>query len=77
MVSASHGDLDAQVALGDMFKEGLEVRQDYQATMDWYLKAAEQGNAEGQAKVGLLYYLGMGVRQNCSTAMNWYYKATN
>ncbi|OAQ26368.1 HCP-like protein [Linnemannia elongata AG-77] len=74
-ISASHGDRDAQVALGDMYRDGEGVAQDYQEAMDWYLKAAEQGDAAGQQRVGALYYQGFGVSQNYSTAMDWYLKA--
>ncbi|KAG9061804.1 hypothetical protein KI688_006955 [Linnemannia hyalina] len=62
-ISASHGDKDAQVALGDMYKDGKGVAQDYQSAMDWYLKAVEQGDAAGQQRVGVLYDEGFGVRR--------------
>ncbi|KAF9130649.1 hypothetical protein BGX30_013408, partial [Mortierella sp. GBA39] len=74
-ISASHGDKDAQVALGDMYKDGKGVAQDYQAAMDWYLKAVEQGDAVGQQRVGALYDDGFGVPKNYSMAMIWYLKA--
>ncbi|KAG0281039.1 hypothetical protein BGZ95_007239 [Linnemannia exigua] len=75
IISASHGDKNDQVALGDMYQDGRGVQRDYQAAMDWYLKAAEQGDAIGQRKVGVLYDKALGVAQSYSTAMTWYLKA--
>jgi TPR repeat protein len=72
LMKATLGDKDAQVAVGDMYKDGQGVAQDYQAAMDWYLKAAEQDDPVGQRKVGVLYDHGLGVTQNYSTAMEWY-----
>ncbi|KAG0064407.1 hypothetical protein BGZ89_009118 [Linnemannia elongata] len=76
-ISASQGDKDAQVALGDMYREGEGVQQDYQAAMDWYLKAANQEDSIGQRRVGFLYYGGLGVSQSHSTALEWFIKAAN
>ncbi|KAF9545320.1 hypothetical protein EC957_011074 [Mortierella hygrophila] len=75
IISAGEGDKDAQVALGDMYKDGKVVPQNYQTAMDWYFKAVEQGDAAGQQRVGVLYDEGFGVPQNYSTAMNWYLKS--
>ncbi|KAF9279683.1 hypothetical protein BGZ88_012609 [Linnemannia elongata] len=76
-ISASQGDKNAQVALGDIYREGEGVQQDYQAAMDWYLQAANQGDANGQRKVGFLYDGGLGVSQSYSTALEWYIKAAD
>ncbi|KAF9546988.1 hypothetical protein EC957_008992 [Mortierella hygrophila] len=76
-INASHGDKDAQVTLGDMYRDGKGVPQDYQAAMDWYLKAAEQGDPAGQRGVGGLYYYGHGVPRDYSAAMDWGLKAAN
>ncbi|KAG0065237.1 hypothetical protein BGZ89_008488 [Linnemannia elongata] len=76
-ISAGHGDKDAQVNLGDIYREGNEVPQDYQVAMNWYLKAAEQGDPVGQQRVGAMYSHGFGVPQDYSTAMSWFLKAAN
>ncbi|KAK5820679.1 hypothetical protein F5H01DRAFT_411899, partial [Linnemannia elongata] len=76
-ISASLGDKKAQVALGDMYRDGRGVPQDYQAAMDWYFKAVEQGDAAGQHRVGGLYAKGFGVPQNYATAMDWYLRAAD
>ncbi|KAF9142353.1 hypothetical protein BG015_000947 [Linnemannia schmuckeri] len=74
-ISASQGDKDAQVALGDMYHDGKLVPRNYQAAMVWYLKAAEQGDPAGQYYVGALHNSGLGVPQDYAQAMYWYLKA--
>ncbi|KAG0061151.1 hypothetical protein BGZ90_003699 [Linnemannia elongata] len=82
-ISAGHGDKDAQVNLGDIYREGngvphgFGVPQDYSTAMSWFLKAANQGNAPAQCNVGSLYENGHGVPQNFQQAMVWYLKAAN
>ncbi|KAG0273802.1 hypothetical protein BGZ96_004656 [Linnemannia gamsii] len=51
LIKATLGEKDAQAVVGDMYKDGQGVAQDYQAAMDWYLKAAEQKDPVGQRKV--------------------------
>ncbi|KAF9900459.1 hypothetical protein EC991_007322 [Linnemannia zychae] len=77
LAKANQGDKKAQVTLGDMYKEGKEVGQDYSAAMVWYLKAANQGDPIGQRKVGLLHRNGLGVPTNIATATEWYLKSAN
>ncbi|KAG0278741.1 hypothetical protein BGZ96_002253, partial [Linnemannia gamsii] len=50
LMKAALGDKDAQVAVGDMYRDGQGVAQDYQAAMDWYLKVAEQKDPVGQRR---------------------------
>ncbi|KAF9901214.1 hypothetical protein EC991_006413 [Linnemannia zychae] len=63
MISASQGDINAQVALGDRYRKGDGVNQDYQEAMDWYLKAAEQNNSQAQFMIGVLYFQHNGFEQ--------------
>ncbi|KAG0378839.1 hypothetical protein BGX24_002629 [Mortierella sp. AD032] len=70
--SAKQGNTYAQVALGDMYREGNGVSKDLQAALDWFSKAAEQGDAVAQYKVGTLYNQGEGVSQDFSKAEEWY-----
>ncbi|KAG0278942.1 hypothetical protein BGZ95_002717 [Linnemannia exigua] len=75
MTNASRGDMDAQVALGDMYRDGRGVAQDYRTSVDWYLKAAEQGHVVAQANVGAAYeqgpFQGLGVAQDDERALKW------
>ncbi|KAG0281040.1 hypothetical protein BGZ95_007240 [Linnemannia exigua] len=75
ITSVNHGDKAAIVALGDKYRDGEGVQQDYKVAMDLYLEAAEQGDAQGQRNVGYLYERGFGVAQDYSSAMDWYMKA--
>ncbi|KAG0270305.1 hypothetical protein BGZ96_006320, partial [Linnemannia gamsii] len=69
---AALGDKDAQIALGDMYREAKGVQQDYQAAMGWYRRAADQGDAIGLRRIGYLYALGLGVAQDHQKAMEWF-----
>ncbi|KAF9089364.1 hypothetical protein BGX29_012098 [Mortierella sp. GBA35] len=77
MASVTLGDKDVQVTLGDMYRDGVGVPQDYRAAMDWYLKAAEQGQADAQFNVGIMFANGQGVPKDYSRAMDWYRKAAD
>ncbi|KAK5828185.1 hypothetical protein F5H01DRAFT_375916 [Linnemannia elongata] len=76
-LNANLGDKDAQVTLGDMYKEGKGILQDYEQAMTWYLKAANQRSAPAQYAIGSLYDHGQGVPQDYEQAMDWYLKAAN
>lgn len=72
MMNARLGDKHAQNTLGEMYKDGHGVHQDYQAAMDWFLKAADQGLARAQFNIGDLYDYGHGVPEDFSKAMDWF-----
>ncbi|KAF9279737.1 hypothetical protein BGZ88_012569 [Linnemannia elongata] len=74
---ASLGDAKSQVELGDMYRVGNGVVQDFKEAHGWYLKAANQGDPSGQCNVGHLYRLELGVDRNHSTALSWYKKAAD
>ncbi|KAF9294111.1 hypothetical protein BGZ88_004431 [Linnemannia elongata] len=76
-LNANFGYKDAQVILGDMYKEGKGVLQDSEQAMLWYLKAANQGSALAQFNVGYIYDHGHGVPQDYEKAMTWYRKAAD
>lgn len=72
---AEQGDALAQALVGDMYKEGLGVKQDDVEAVKWYRKAAEQGEANAQAILGFSYLLGKGIQVNKSLAKEWFGKA--
>ncbi|KAG0375537.1 hypothetical protein BGX24_008962 [Mortierella sp. AD032] len=76
-ISASQGDSAAQIALGDMYRDGNGVPQDDQAAFGWYLPAAEQGDPIGQIRLGELYMYGQGVPQDYEKSLEWYLLAAN
>ncbi|KAK5829608.1 hypothetical protein F5H01DRAFT_393690 [Linnemannia elongata] len=77
VVKASLGDAKSQVELGDMYRTGDGVEEDFDEARYWYFKAANQGYPAGQCNVGHLYRLELGVDRNHSTAMSWYKKAAD
>ncbi|OAQ27672.1 HCP-like protein [Linnemannia elongata AG-77] len=72
---ATLGDARSQVELGDMYRVGDGVEQDFEQAHDWYLKAANQGDPSGQCNLGHLYRLELGVDRDHSIALSWYKKA--
>ncbi|KAK3809643.1 MAG: hypothetical protein JOS17DRAFT_536663 [Linnemannia elongata] len=77
VVKASLGDARSQVELGDMYRTGDRIEQDFEVARHWYLKAANQGDPAGQCNLGHLYRLELGVERNHSTALSWYKKAAD
>jgi len=73
--AADNGDADAQVLLGDAYRDGKGVQQNYTEAAAWYRKAAEAGNARGQCSLGLAYYSGHGVTWVYDQAVWWFRKA--
>ncbi|KAG0063685.1 hypothetical protein BGZ89_009699 [Linnemannia elongata] len=77
VVKASLGDAKSQVELGDMYRVGDGVEQDFDEARYWYLKAANQGDPAGQCNLGHLYRLELGVDRDHWTALSWYKKAAH
>jgi len=75
--AAEEGHLKAQLSLGDMFKSGNGVKQDYEKALKWYLKASQANDATSQFNVAEMYCHGEGVNQNYSKALEWYLKAAD
>lgn len=72
MMNARLGDNKSLIALGDMYRDGRGVRQDYKAAMNRYKKAADVGYAEAQCNIGQLHYNGQGVACDHYEAFKWY-----
>ena len=72
---AEREDIIAQVVLGNMYRLGHGVRQDYSKAVEWYKKAAERGYADAQCNLGYMYDRGHGVEQDFAKAVEWYRKA--
>ena len=71
-VKAEQGDSGAQYNLGNMYRKGEGVLQDYKEAVKWYKKSAEQGHAKAQYNLGLAYVKGEGVLQDYVMAhMYW------
>lgn len=74
---ANGGDSKAMVELGDRYRNGSGVSEDYGQAMFWYRKAAEGGNIFAMKTIGWLYQTGRGVPQDYVEAMRWYRKAAD
>ncbi len=59
-------------AMGDKYRLGQGVAQDYNEAVKWYRLSAEQGNAAGQNNLGWMYANGLGVAQDYTEAVKWY-----
>ena len=70
-LAADQGASNAQVALGDMYKDGKGIVQDYKAALKWYELAAEQGDFFAQFKLGEMYYEGKGIKDYTRAHMWW------
>ena len=73
--AAGLGHVQAYVALGLMFSDGLAFVPDYVVANDWFAKAAALGNAEAQYRLGIQLRKGLGINQNPKQAAEWYRKA--
>jgi hypothetical protein len=66
---------NAQFIIGEMYYNGLVVKEDRAEAAIWFRKAAEQGNAESQFVIGEMYYNGLGVKEDRAEAIIWLRKA--
>ena len=73
--AAEQGDPAGQYNLGQMYREGLGVRQDDVEAAKWYRKAAEQGVASAENNLAIMYLKGKGVLQDKLEAAKWFRKA--
>ena len=74
---AEHGDAHAQSDLGNMYRKGQGVPQDYAEALRWYRKAADQGDADAQYSLGNMYRKGQGVPQDYAEALHRYRAAAD
>ena len=74
---ANDGNANAQVILGNLYEQGLGVKQNYQSALSWYQKAGDQDSPEGQYNAGLLYFNGTGVAKDYRTAYEWFNDAAD
>ena len=68
---AEAGSAEAQVALADLYHNGLGVPADTAAAARWYRRAAAQGDAVAQLNLGDFYSRGRGVARDLAEAYAW------
>ena len=72
---ADAGDAEAQMQLGNLYREGTGVDRNAETAVQWYRQAAEHGHAEAQYRLGSMHLTGEGVFKDDVWAINWYRKA--
>ncbi len=66
---------NAQASLGELYKEGKGVPQNYAEALKWFHAAADKNNGLAQFNLGLMYEKGLGIKQDYGEAAKWYLKA--
>ena len=72
---AEQGNVDAQLELAFLYRNGQGVEQSHEKAVEWWNKSAEQGNATAQSVLGICYANGQGVEKAFEKAVEWYTKA--
>jgi len=62
--AADQGDAEGRVRVGNMYRMGLGVQQDYAEALRFYRMAADQGNPNAQNNLAFMYQQGLGVKQD-------------
>ncbi len=75
--SADLGDATAQYTLGQMYRKGEGVPEDFNKSLSFYKAAAAQGNIPALYNLGWMYDIGNGVEKDESEAIKWYSQAAN
>ncbi|MCX5860768.1 MAG: tetratricopeptide repeat protein [Deltaproteobacteria bacterium] len=69
------GSVTAQKTLALKYYYGQGVVRDYQESLKWFQKAAEQGEKDAQYELGKWYYSGEWVTRDYAEALKWFQKA--
>src|SRR5258708_2772326 len=69
---ATAGDLKSQLALGEKYRLGIGVTQDYAESLRWYRLAARQNSPDAQFTLGEMYRHGEGVGEDYKETVRWY-----
>lgn len=75
--AAAEGDADAQHAIGQIYRTGKEITQNYAEAMRWFLKAFENQNADAGYALGTMYLRGQGTDKDTTAAIKWYRAAAS
>ena len=69
---AAAGDAEAQYNVGNAYKRGEVVEQNYEEAVKWWRLAAEHGVVDAQFNLGVCYYKGTGVEEDLEEAVKWW-----
>ena len=73
----ARGDVEAEVALGNLYESGDVLPQDPAQAAEWYRRAADKGHAGAQMNLAMMYLEGQGVRRDVQQAVAWYERAAD
>lgn len=73
--NAKKGNILCQSILGNLYYNGIGVKQDYNEAIEWYRSAAINGDSSSQFRLGLMYNSGIGVERDPIEAMRWFKKS--
>jgi len=71
LLSAAQGHVRALTNLGNMFRDGQGVEQNYAEAVRLYRLAEEQGDAEGQANLAYMFFQGSGTPKDLAQAVRF------
>jgi TPR repeat protein len=74
-LAVAQGHAKAEFNLGEIYRLGKVVAQDFTAARKYYRMSAEQGHAKAQGSLGYMYDFGEGVSEDDAEAAKWYRKA--
>jgi TPR repeat protein len=74
-IEADPKDAAAMTLLGELYNQGLGVRQDTTQAAQWYRLAADRGDAHAMASLGLMSADGRGLKKDPAAARAWFEKA--
>ncbi|MEI8102756.1 MAG: SEL1-like repeat protein [Chlorobium sp.] len=74
-IAAERGDAEAQNKLGDIFKQGRGVPQNFNEAIKWYRSSAKQGDSSALYELGNMYRKGEGVSKNLKESVRYLEKA--
>ena len=61
--------------IGNIYKEGIDVKKDYIKMMKYYMKSNKLGDSLVKIQIGEAYRDGLGVKQDGYKAIEWFQKA--
>ena len=64
--------VEAQVNLGELYKNGKGVKTDYEQALIWFRKSASAGDIKAQLNLGEMYKNGKGVVRDNVEALKWF-----
>lgn len=75
--AANMGHADSQRFMGEMYRDGKGVSQDYSKAHEWYEIAASNNSADAMYALALFYWEGNGVTKDIQKARSLFLQAAN